>query len=96
MTQPNKYPDLEALAKGVQLAIKPLSPFVKIEARINSASNGELCCVEINTSLSNRDIKEIERKILTGKNAYIGISGHDIDALHLTLRVNELQDEFLL
>lgn len=95
MTQPNKYPDLEALAKGVQLAIKPLGSFVKIEAWINSASNGELCYVEINTSLSNWDIKEIERKILTGKNAYIGISGHDFDALHLTLRVNQLKPEFI-
>lgn len=95
MTQPNKYPDLEALAKGVQLAIKPISPFVKIEARINSASNGELCCVEINTSLSNWDIKEIERKILTGKNAYIGISGHDLGDLYLTLRVDQLKPEFL-
>lgn len=95
MTQPNKYPDLEALAKGVQLAIKPLSSYVKIEARINSASNGELCCVEINSSLSNWDIKELERKILTGKNAYIGISGYDIDTIHLTLRVNQLKPEFL-
>ena len=96
MRRPNKHPNLEALAKGVQLAMKPTNTLVKIEARINTVSSGEYCYVEIsNTSLSNWDIKEIERKILAGKQAYIGIAGYDIDTLRLTFRVNELKPEFI-
>jgi hypothetical protein len=97
MRRPNKYPNLEALAKGVQLAMKPTNTLVKIKAGINTVSNGEYCYVQIsNTALSNWDIKEIERKILTGEQAYIRIAGYETGTVHLTFRVNELKPEYIL
>ena len=93
-----KYPNSEALQTGIAAAVKPLHNLSEIAVlKVDDYRKPIFVIIQLkNTGLCSWELHLIGEKVLKGKNPSIGITGADYDCINLALRVDELQDEFLL